>query len=290
MLRKFIKLHRFSDGMSSETTPYQLERNPKVSVIIPAYNLDRFLPEAIDSVITQSFSDFEILLLDHSTNDVVRQASIPYLEGGEKFDERFQYHRIKADSSLSYARNYGISLAQGEYVFFLMHDDTLKPDSLEVLLERQHQSVAGVYGNIDFLSEGGVIYNTRHSKQFKNSEDSVKALLGEGLIPIWAPTLMIRKEVLEELPFIELFGTVDDIEFMTRLWKSYHLDYLDRSVYNFRCHGSNYSTRERWSSRHGWNMLYDAHVDNNGMRIYLKSKRLLINLLKCAKEQVSNKK
>ncbi|MCU7618344.1 glycosyltransferase family 2 protein [Chryseobacterium sp. PBS4-4] len=101
-----------------------------VSVIIPIYNTEKFLSETIESVLSQSFDDFELILVNDGSTDNSGIICENYL----KKDNRIQYF-IQENSGVSVARNLGLSKAYGEYVFFLDSDDILDSEFLKTSYE-----------------------------------------------------------------------------------------------------------------------------------------------------------
>ncbi len=103
-----------------------------VSVIIPVYNTSKYLKECIDSVLAQSFTDLEIILVnDGSTDD-----SGTICDEYSKVDKRvFVIH--KKNGGLADARNHGVAAARGEFIFFLDSDDFIVKDAIEMLGKRQ---------------------------------------------------------------------------------------------------------------------------------------------------------
>ncbi|NEQ85406.1 MAG: glycosyltransferase [Moorea sp. SIO2I5] len=97
---------------------------PKVSVIIPAYNSMAYLPETVDSVLKQTFTDFEILIIDDGSSDGVDQWAAELVDSRVKFI-------AQANQGVSVARNTGIAQAQGEYIALLDSDDLWEPTKLE---------------------------------------------------------------------------------------------------------------------------------------------------------------
>ncbi|MFM6207508.1 glycosyltransferase family 2 protein, partial [Planktothrix sp.] len=88
---------------------------PRVSVIIPTYNCDRFLPEAIDSVLMQTYQDYEIIVIDDGSTDQTCQVL-------ESYKHKIRYFYQENQGS-AVARNLGIKQAQGEFIAFLDADD-----------------------------------------------------------------------------------------------------------------------------------------------------------------------
>lgn len=105
---------------------------PRVSVVITAYNRPDFLKRAIESVMAQTFRDFELIIIDDCSPTELFSVV-------EQFGAGIRFHRQEKNGQLSHARNTGVRLAQGEYVAFLDDDDEWLPTSLE----RQMESVKG---------------------------------------------------------------------------------------------------------------------------------------------------
>lgn len=112
---------------------------PKISVVIPVYNVERYLAECVDSVLAQSFGDYEILLVDDGATDSSGRMCDDY--AGR--DSRIRViHR--ENGGLSAARNTGLDAAEGTYIYFLDSDDHIAPDTLaklHALAERERADV-----------------------------------------------------------------------------------------------------------------------------------------------------
>jgi len=95
--------------------------NPAVSVIVPVYNVEAFLPECLDSVVRQKLTDIEII----TVNDVTPDSSQAIIDQYAALDDRFVQLRHEVNKGLGEARNTGVRHAQGDYVYFLDSDDCL---------------------------------------------------------------------------------------------------------------------------------------------------------------------
>ncbi|WP_448519371.1 glycosyltransferase family 2 protein [Rhodoflexus sp.] len=111
---------RDSVKMSAET--------PFFSIVIPSYNRAAFLPQVLETVLAQTYADFELLLIDDGSTDETPQL----MEQWCAKDTRIRYHR-KTNEERSIARNTGFALARGSYVLFHDSDDLMKPHHLETL-------------------------------------------------------------------------------------------------------------------------------------------------------------
>ena len=102
----------------------------KISVIIPIYNVEKFLPKCIESIISQSYKNLEILLVDDGSTDNCNKICKQYA----KKDNRIKLFK-KNNGGLSDARNYGIDRATGDYLFFVDSDDYIAPNCIKELLD-----------------------------------------------------------------------------------------------------------------------------------------------------------
>lgn len=116
-----------------------MAKNKMITVIIPVYNVERFLPQCLDSVLSQSFRDFEALLILDGPTD----GSGKICEEYALKDERIRIIR-KENGGVSSARNAGIREARGKYLFFLDSDDYCAPKMLEVLLKNALDNKADI--------------------------------------------------------------------------------------------------------------------------------------------------
>lgn len=100
----------------------------KFSVIIPVYNMEKYLSECVESVLSQNFKDFEIILVDDGSTDSSKEICDQY---SDKYS--FVYTIHQKNQGLSEARNTGIRMAKGNYLLFLDSDDFIKKNGLEIL-------------------------------------------------------------------------------------------------------------------------------------------------------------
>ncbi|HEX4849989.1 MAG TPA: glycosyltransferase, partial [Puia sp.] len=118
---------------------------PLFTIIIPTYNSEKTIQNALNSVLTQSFTDFEILILDNLSND----STEAIVQSNRERDPRIRLYAEK-DNGIYFAMNKGISLAEGEWLYFLGSDDKLHQSSvLQRISENLKDSNCRIiYGNI----------------------------------------------------------------------------------------------------------------------------------------------
>lgn len=100
-------------------------RSPLVSVVVPVYNVERYLRECLDSVLAQTYANIEVILVDDGSGD----SSGDICRGYAEKDPRFRVYS-KPNGGASSARNYGLDKASGDYIYFLDSDDMLVPDAV----------------------------------------------------------------------------------------------------------------------------------------------------------------
>ena len=155
---------------------------PSISVIVPVYKVEPYIRECLDSIINQTFTDFEIICVDDGTPDL----SADICEQYSKDDSRVRViHRF--NGGLSNARNTGADFANGDILFFVDSDDILPPNSLELIVHNMKKE------NLDFLVfESDTLIETedlssRERKQFQqycNRTDTTPVMTGLELLEI----------------------------------------------------------------------------------------------------------
>jgi len=125
---------------------------PLVSVVIPVFNGAKYVNEAIDSVLAQTYPHYEVIVVNDGSTDETEQIALSYRD-------RIRYFS-KENGGVSTALNMGIRNMHGEYFLWLSHDDLLKPDALSEMIQllTTKQSDGIVYGNFDFINDASVIY------------------------------------------------------------------------------------------------------------------------------------
>jgi glycosyltransferase involved in cell wall biosynthesis len=194
--------------------------NPIVSVIVPTRNRAKLLSRAINSILTQTFKDFEIIIIDGNSTDDTQQVVEGYL------DPRIRYYLQEVPKNGAQATNEGIAKAKGKYIAFLDDDDEWLPEKLAKqvsLLESLPDEYGMVYCWMDYFnSEGQIIHQTHPSIKGNIFE---KVLLTESIGG--TPTYLIRKAVIDRVGGFDtnlVFG--DDGEFIRRIAKYYKVEFV----------------------------------------------------------------
>ena len=126
-----------------------MKNNLTISIIIPVYNTEEYLKECLDSVIRQTFKDFECICI----NDGSADNSLKILEEYAKTDDRFAVINLTENKGQGYARNEGLKIAKGKYITFIDSDDWVTKDYLEVLYKTIEEY------NTDFVAANFYLFN-----------------------------------------------------------------------------------------------------------------------------------
>jgi len=198
----------------------------KVSVIIPFYNRVKWLAEAVNSVLLQSYNDYEIILIDDGSTEQIDFLSILR-------DKRIKYYR-QSNKGASSARNKGFELARGEYIAFLDSDDLFEDNKLKVQLEYMDNNPNIMMSHTSYykIDENGNQLELIDSGKFSGRVFPLIAMT----CPIATPTVMLRKEMLNDLHFIESVNIGEDIIFWIQIAKQSEIIGIDIPLSRVRRH------------------------------------------------------
>src|SRR5918994_645327 len=213
----------------------QVEAAPLVSVVIPCYNQARFLGEAIESVLAQSYPHFEVIVVDDGSTDNTSEVAASY--AGVRC--------IRQDNQgLAGARNTGIRESKGSYLVFLDADDCLLPDALKVGVQwlKARPECAFVSG-IDRLiaADGSVLQEWPRSPLSFSEEDAYTALLRGNYIAMHA-TVIYQRDVFETVGgFDTSRSACEDYELYLRVARRLPVCWHNTVVAEYRQHSANMS-------------------------------------------------
>ncbi|MEK9155708.1 MAG: glycosyltransferase [Patescibacteria group bacterium] len=203
---------------------------PKVSVITPAYNAGRYLNETIQSILGQSFKDFEYIIIDDRSTDNTWNIIKKY----SRIDNRIVFVRNKENLGIAGNRNRGISLAKGKYIAWQDADDISLPDRVKKqyrFLEK-HSSVGMCGGYIRFFNEKGVIGVRKYA--VNDSTVRSKIFLYS---PVAQPTAMIRTKCFKELGQYDLScPPAEDLDMAFRIGTKYKFANIPEVLLEYRVH------------------------------------------------------
>ena len=184
------------------------------SIIIPTYNRAAFLPKAIESVLVQTYTDWELIVVDDGSTDETREVVSKYN------DERITYI-YQENAERSAARNNGINHAKGDYVCFLDSDNVMLPNRLQLLSETITQT-ACYYTDIEYRNEETGASQIKIGRKYPFPMD-VDMLIQD---IIATPQLCCATEILRKHQFNPALSIGEDMELLFRITADYPLIYV----------------------------------------------------------------
>lgn len=202
----------------------------KVSVITPAYNAEKYIGAAIDSILTQTFSEFEFIIIDDCSTDKTWDIICQYAAK----DSRIIAVKNEKNLGIAGNRNKGVSLAQGKYIVWQDADDI----SLSIRVEKQYQflethpEVGIVGGFLHFFDEE----KENGFRKYKADDLSLRKRIFR-YSPVAQPASMIRKQCLEEVGEYNLaYPPAEDIDMSFRIGEKYQFANLQEVMIHYREH------------------------------------------------------
>ena len=205
---------------------------PLFSIILPTYNRASFLRRSIGSILSQTFSDFELLIIDDASTDNTKEI----IDGFK--DERIRYIRNEKNIERSASRNKGIELSTGKYICFLDSDDAFRQDHLKIFYDfiiNNNEPSGLIYSAFQRNFDNG---ETEEISMFPAQEENIiEWIIKEQLPP--PSTVCIRKEILVKPNFNANFVINEDVELWVRIASEYPLFFTNKTTLDFYIHDKN---------------------------------------------------
>lgn len=239
-----------------------------VSIVIPAYNAAKLLPETLDSVLGQSYQSLEVIVVDDGSKDETASIVSRYLT-----DKRMHYIH-QENGGLPVARNTGIKAATGDAIMFVDADDLLPEGAISSLaneLQSLGKEYCAVHGEMERFD--GTTGNSLGMTNYKKASSSRRSLLNTRANLLL--TCLIRKSAIAQSGLFheEMQSASEDIDFIFRVSKFGQFKSIDRVVYKYRIHPQ--------SKTHNFTYEYAASVVNEHrlmLERVLKDESLLLKV------------
>lgn len=215
--------------------------NPTVSVILPVYNGENYLRHAVESVLGQTFQDFELLVIDDGSKD-----STPEVARG--YGERLRYVR-QENTGVAGAFNHGIRLARGRYLSWLSHDDRFHPSKLERQVEAlgPFEGPAACYTDIEMIDSRGEVVQEHRLPEYGRDEVLRHVLTG-GPVCSACYSLMFDRRCVEEVgPYSEEWRYTQDVDMLSRLVRRFPLVRVPGALMQVREHEERGIRSRKWA-------------------------------------------
>lgn len=206
-----------------------------ISIIVPIYNMEKLMRKCLDSILAQTFQDYECLLIDDGSKD----GSPAICDEYAAKDERFKVFH-KSNGGLSDARNYGLARAHGEYTIFFDPDDWVDEDCLKDLYAKVQETDADMVMCDLYYNDP---YRQRYSKQEPTSLDHNDVLkdLITGKVYGFTVTKLLRRTLYQQYDLqypVGMYGCEDQYTMCKLLKNDIKIAYLPKAYYHYMHYGS----------------------------------------------------
>lgn len=210
---------------------------PKVSVIVPSYNHEKYLPYALESVLNQTFQDFEVIITDdYSSDDTIKKI--------KKFkDSRIKVFSLTKNRGVCVAINNCLHYAKGKYISHLNSDDAYFPNKLEKQVKYldEHPDIGSVFSQAQMIDEtGNNIPDRDHFHGLMNSLENRNRFQWLNYFFynchwLWHPSMMMRKKVYDDIGYHNpCLAQIQDFDLGVRLSLKYELNIIQEKLTKFR--------------------------------------------------------
>lgn len=208
-----------------------LKKEIKFSIIIPCYNVEKYIERTILSVLNQSYKNFEILLINDGSND----NTLNIIENFQKKDLRIKIFS-QENKGVSATRNKGVKESKGEYILFLDGDDLIENNLLE------EARVKIIENNVEVFSFGYEVYWLKRKKIYRNMNLRKKILSSHSFLKLFLQhrinqsicSFIVKKDLIKDLDFKENLTTGEDLDFQLRLLlKKFNIYYDDYPYFKY---------------------------------------------------------
>ncbi len=250
---------------------------PKVTVIMPVYNAEKYVEEAINSVLNQTFKGFELIIVNDCSTDNSKEV----IEKTIANDNRVILIDLKENKGKAHALNRALEVAKGKFICFLDADDIYFSDKLEQQIKfmEENPDIDMIYGGAKYFADENIklereqtpILDTSDNNLFENlkkaGEKTVEELnskhhgiLSDGEAIIAACSVMIRKKVFDKCKFDETMRNIEDYDIWYRIiGHGFKLQSINKNFYYYRVH-ENQKSKDPTKKQKAKNIIFNRIV------------------------------
>lgn len=208
-----------------------------ISIILCTYNREKYLARAIDSVIAQTYRDWELIIVDDGSTDRTEELVKSYT------DPRIRYEKLEKNRYYCYAANYGLKKCQGQYVAFQNSDDEWLPDKLDKQIQfmEAHPEAGACFTEVILVDNDGADISERcievkrlFENHYTEQKDWMRYFLQYGNC-VCHPSALVKQEVMEQVGgFNLMYCQLADFDLWVRIVTEYPIYVLTEKLIRFR--------------------------------------------------------
>lgn len=225
-----------------------MQENPLVSIICLAYNHEKFVVEALNSVVQQNYSPIELIIVDDYSSDTTKSI----IEAWLLSHSNVQFIANEVNLGITKSFNIALKLAKGEYIIDLAADDLLMPNGIQMQVNAFHKStfknLGIVYGNAEIINENGS-FNSYYFPVDTNKNVITKRKTGDIYCSVLSTgdsicsvSAMIKKNAIDYLGGYDETLNYEDLDFWIRASRHYEFDFIDNILVKKRNISNSLST------------------------------------------------
>lgn len=195
---------------------------------MPAYNAELYIARAIESILNQTIKEFELIIIDDSSNDSTYQIAKKYAE----IDKRIKLHRNRKNLQIAETLNKGIRLSESKYIARMDADDISHPERLRLQYEylKKNKEVAVVGANMEIINETGEVVSKR---EYPTSNEELKEIMFL-YSPFAHPVVMMKKKALKEFEGYDVDKVpCEDIDLWFKIGSKYKFGSISRFLLKY---------------------------------------------------------
>ncbi len=247
-----------------------MNNNPIVTVLMPVYNGEKYLREAINSILNQTFTDFEFLIVDDCSSD----NSIKIIKGYS--DPRIILLRNDENFGIAETANRGMKLAKGKYIIRIDCDDISLPQriQMQVSFMERNPKVVICGSSVQCIGEHAVVWKMPKL----DCEIRPHLLFGTAILQ---PTIIMRRDVIirEELFYDSRFIVASDYDLWSRIPKKYKLANLPEVLVKYRLHDTQISNIQKDAQRGIADIIRKRLIESLGVSFSIKEMNIHSSLV-----------
>lgn len=267
-----------------------------ISIILPTYNGERYIREAIDSVLMQTYQDWEMIVIDDHSTDRTNEIVQSYVD----HDKRIKLHRNQQNMRLPTSLNIGFSKAKGDYLTWTSDDNVFKPEALQVLVEAltDDPKIGLVFAAMDYIDNEGKL--TGHTQAVLSKDELFyKNIVGA--------SFMYTRKVYEMIGDYDTHKfLVEDYDYWIRIARKFDIQYVKKSLYLYRQHGGSLTETRNHDMLEAKVKLLEEELNESDVKPEIKEKiyrelaiasfsldhfeqmKFYINKMRCTQKNISD--
>jgi glycosyltransferase involved in cell wall biosynthesis len=249
----------------------------KISIITASYNYAQYIGKTIESVQSQSFSDWEMIIVDDGSVD----NSVNVIREYCSKDKRIKLYQNDVNKGLIETVKLGIEKASGDWIIFLESDDTIEPNYIEekIKIIEKYPDIKFIFNDINLFGDEKRVekYKRGYFKNFYKTLNKltfptkiVKELKNRNVVPTFS-CVMLKKEILQDIKFPDIQAKCADYYLWTQLASKYEFYYLPKKLTNWRMSKESYINKKEedfWHSRYFYKVLLRDNLSDGRHKLW----------------------